>query len=272
MRPWSHTGTVPPVSAPEHDPVEPDWYPDPTGRNEFRYHNGVSWTGDVATDGRRGVDPVTGPTSPPGRGPDRSARPGLADGPPNGAAVASMTCGIIAVALGWIPVLFVVGAVLAVLAVVFGTNGLRRSREGARGRTMAIAGLATGVAGLLVAIGGLVFTIALVRALDRYENPPDHTVELTACSIASDVVEVSGTLRNDSTARAEFTVAVPLVRGASGARITTIRDGVGPLAPGATAEWSVRRPVVLDADLASGAECRDPEVNGPLPFGVVPPG
>ena len=34
------------------------WYPDPTGRFEYRYHNDQVWTADVASAGQRFVDPL----------------------------------------------------------------------------------------------------------------------------------------------------------------------------------------------------------------------
>jgi uncharacterized protein DUF2510 len=35
-----------------------DWYPDPSGRNGYRYWDGAEWTDQVATDGRAMVDPL----------------------------------------------------------------------------------------------------------------------------------------------------------------------------------------------------------------------
>ncbi len=55
--------------------TEPNWYPDPTGRFEVRYHDGAQWTAHVATAGVAGTDPmpdvqetvaVSSPTGPPG--------------------------------------------------------------------------------------------------------------------------------------------------------------------------------------------------------------
>lgn len=34
----------------------PDWYPDPSGRHELRYYDGVQWTEHVASHGRQSVD------------------------------------------------------------------------------------------------------------------------------------------------------------------------------------------------------------------------
>jgi hypothetical protein len=39
-------------------PYTPDWYPDPTGRHEHRYHDGTRWTEHVADRGIAGTDPA----------------------------------------------------------------------------------------------------------------------------------------------------------------------------------------------------------------------
>jgi uncharacterized protein YxjI len=38
----------------------PDWYPDPYGRHETRYHDGTQWTEHVASHGKQSVDPPGG--------------------------------------------------------------------------------------------------------------------------------------------------------------------------------------------------------------------
>lgn len=40
--------------------AKPDWYPDPYGRHELRYHDGYVWTEHVSSHGRQSVDPPTG--------------------------------------------------------------------------------------------------------------------------------------------------------------------------------------------------------------------
>ena len=40
------------------------WLPDPTHRFEYRYFNGTTWTGDVASGGRHGFDPLSTPRPP----------------------------------------------------------------------------------------------------------------------------------------------------------------------------------------------------------------
>ncbi|CAN5477726.1 hypothetical protein BH23ACT3_BH23ACT3_08450 [soil metagenome] len=254
--------------------TRPDWYPDPSGRYEFRYHNGSNWTADVSSDGQRYVDSVA--TSPPpnamvgsptasSEGPGQGT--GRGNGQGNGIAIAGLTCGIVAIAFGWLPVVFVLGAVLAVLAVAFGLVGLRRSRRSGsgRGRGFAVAGIVTGLVGMGVAVAGLLFTIAVFRALDRYENPAAHTVSVTRCQAADGTATVAGTLRNDGTQQAGFTVRVDLLRAGSGVRVSTTRGELTSVAPGATAEWEVTRQVSVD-----DVECSEPDVSGPLPFGVDP--
>lgn len=270
-----HSGSV---TAPDPPPptgpaIGAAWYPDPSGRHEYRYFNGAVWTADVSDDGHRYVDPIDGPAIH-GSTPRGSTGHGATGADPNtaghntggnGMAVAAITCGIISLALGWLPFLFVVGAVLAVLAIVFGSVGLRRSRRVGRGRGLAIGGLATGAVGVLVAVGGLVFTIAMVRAIDRYENPEPNTVTVTSCASTGGTAEVTGTLRNDGDRAADFTVLVEVGRAGSGVSITSSRQRVDGVAPGATAEWSFTRAVAIDE-----IQCSVADVTGPLPFGVVP--
>ena len=40
----------------------PDWYPDPSGRHELRYHDGSAWTEHVSDHGRQSVDAPGGPS------------------------------------------------------------------------------------------------------------------------------------------------------------------------------------------------------------------
>ena len=52
---------------------EARWYPDPTGRFQFRYWDGTAWTAHVATQGANSVDTESLPLTlagPPAPGPD----------------------------------------------------------------------------------------------------------------------------------------------------------------------------------------------------------
>jgi Bacterial PH domain/Protein of unknown function (DUF2510)/Short C-terminal domain len=39
-----------------------NWYADPTGRHQFRYHNGTAWTEHVSDNGQQSTDPVEATT------------------------------------------------------------------------------------------------------------------------------------------------------------------------------------------------------------------
>ena len=41
-----------------------DWYKDPSGRHQFRYWDGASWTDHVGDDGKSSLDPLQGRVPP----------------------------------------------------------------------------------------------------------------------------------------------------------------------------------------------------------------
>jgi hypothetical protein len=70
------------------DATAAGWYPDPSGRNDQRYHDGTTWTEHVVISGVQGVDPL--PAAPPS-GP---AGPQAATGQPTTAREPTcMACG-----------------------------------------------------------------------------------------------------------------------------------------------------------------------------------
>lgn len=254
MRRRCRAGTVPGVYA-------PGWYPDPTGRFEYRYHDGARWTGDVATGGRRAVDPLGGsPTAPP-VGPSGSAHGGRPTG--NGMAIAALTCGLVGLALAWVPVLFVLGAVLAVLAITFGAIALGRARARGHGRGFAIAGLVTGLAGVALSVVGVWFTVAVFRAVERFESPEAHALGAVVCEVAEGRVDGSGTIENLGDRPAGYTITVEIRRAGSGIPLTSIDVEVRDLEPGAEETFRFSR----RTDAAT-VDCAVSRVRGPLPFGV----
>jgi uncharacterized membrane protein YhaH (DUF805 family) len=46
-------------------PAAGAWHPDPTGRHQYRYHDGLRWTDHVAVDGQVAQDPIAAPLVPP---------------------------------------------------------------------------------------------------------------------------------------------------------------------------------------------------------------
>jgi hypothetical protein len=245
------------------DQVQPGWYPDPAARFEVRYHNGRMWTADVSTNGERFVDPLgTRPGQPAAMSPGPV---GVAPTGKNGAATASMVLGIISIGVGWLPFIVVIGAMCAVTALALGIVGRKRAKHSRVGGGFATAGLVTGAVGCLVCVVGIVFSVAMVRAIDDYDNPGDHVVALTGCERDADTVVATGELTNTGDSTESFSVRVFFVRpGTDNAQrqATALIDDV---APGATATFEVARHVVLDE-----IDCIVGEVRGPFPFGVDP--
>lgn len=68
----------------------PDWYPDPSGRHEYRWYDGTQWTAQVADQGRQSLDPIDGPGAVPAADISRERfdyaldRAGVAEGAPKG--------------------------------------------------------------------------------------------------------------------------------------------------------------------------------------------
>lgn len=130
--------------------------------------------------------PPSGPPPPPpgaGRGDDRPAwgddrptwgdggaqRPAWEEAPPrggadrpsgqNGPAIAALVCGVLGLVFFLVPVL---GLLLAVVALVLGIVGLRRTRDPATaGRGLAIAGIVTGALGTLIGLWWLIGLVGL---------------------------------------------------------------------------------------------------------------
>lgn len=241
------------------------WYPDPTRRFELRYHNGHAWTADVATDGDRFVDPLgTRPGPVPASTPPASpaATPG---GGRNGAATASMVLGIIAVALGWLPFVVVVGAIAAVLALVLGFTGRRRARASGVGGAFALTGLITGAVGAVVCVAGVLFTAAILQAFDRFENPEPHSATITSCTRSGDEVTALGELTNLGDDAADFSVRVHFVRAGTDNPQRQALVELDEVAPGTARSFEVTRAVSLAA-----VDCIVGSVRGALPYGIDP--
>lgn len=230
------------------------WHPDPSGQHEFRYHNGTDWTADVADDGERFVDPL----------PLVGATPGsAAPKQPNRAATASLALGVTALALAWLPFVFVIGGVSAVLALVFGTIGFRRSTPSGSGRSRAIAGLLTGGTGLVLVALGAFLTVALSDAVDDYENPGEYELGDVECSDDGSAWTASGTIENLTDHARSYLLTVDFVRPGTDNAQARSRISVDDVPVGGTAPFEVRRQVSLD-----DVECRVSQVDGPAPFGI----
>jgi hypothetical protein len=244
------------------------WYPDPTGRFEYRYHNGQTWTADVATGGQRYVDPVSGP---PGLRPPAMPGPSGPVGPSgapvrragNGLALAGMVCGIVGLVTGWVPFFGIIGIVASIVGLSLSIPGLRRSRESGERRSFAITGIITSILGILVGVVGIVLTVLLFREVQRFESPGPYDAKLESCTVEDGYLVARGELTNTSSKTRDYTVLVHLDVGVQR------RVEVDDVAAGATAPFVARseRAVFDERDAGS---CEISDVNGPVPFGLDP--
>jgi hypothetical protein len=243
--------------------VVPGWYPDPSGRFEARFHNGKSWTADVSTDGQRFVDPLGTAPPQPGTTPVRAPYKSSTQQGSNKPATAAMVLGIIALAVGWMPFIVVLGVIAAVLALIFGTVGLRHSKTSGTGRSFALTGLITGAVGLAACVIGVALSVVVLDAIDRYENPDQHSASVTSCNLDGTTATLSGEISNLAERQADYSIQVAFVRPGTDNTQHSTRVSVNNVPPGKTVKFEVDREVALD-----DIDCIIRGVDGPLPFGL----
>lgn len=257
------------------------WFPDPLGRYDHRWFNGTSWTADVSVDGGRFVDPS--PMSGIG-GPDAPAHaalgsPGAALGAPFGTPIAGSTqpsrtlavlaliAGLVSVLTGWMPIVFVVGAVAGIAAITLGIIARGRAQQGrARGRGMALAGIILGPIGLASCVVGVLLTGALLREVREYTEPGPVDVVVETCVVDGRAMRTSGTIENLDDRTHDYSIVIEVVDGGD----VVDRDNVpvDGVAAGEVRRWEhlilTRRTIPTDSD------CDIFAVNGPFPFGLDP--
>jgi hypothetical protein len=241
--------------------ARPGWYADPLGRFELRYYNGAAWTADVSTGGERFVDPLGIDVQ---QNSGQPARSRAAMQAPTSLATASMVLGIVAVAIAWIPFVVVVGAIAAVLALVFGTLALRRSGPEGAGRSRAVIGVITGGCGLLAAALGAVLTFVVLDVYDSYLNPTSHEAVITSCEVVGSRAIATGRLENLGDDTSDFSVLVGFVRPGTDNPHRTTRVTLDDVEAGTSAPFDAERQIELD-----DVDCVVVEVTGPLPFGLA---
>jgi len=89
--------------------------------------------------------------------------------PRNGLAVASLACGISALALMWVPYVSIVCLPTGVVGIILGGVGIARAGQRyGQGKGMAIAGLIVSSLSVLIFIGLIVFVIILIQQAMSY--------------------------------------------------------------------------------------------------------
>jgi hypothetical protein len=230
----------------------PGWFPDPTSRYEMRYHNGVAWTGDVANDGQRFVDPLNTPGAL--GGPATSDGTGASN--QNGAAVAALVLGIVAAATAWMPFVFVVGAICAVIAISLAIAARRRARAGAGRGGMATAGLVLGIVGVPLAVVGFLFTRIVLGMLD----PGEYEVAVE-CDWVAGRASLEGTITNLDDDDRGYLVLVRFVREGTSSGLGDLTIQVDEVAPGEVGTFSGG----INTDVES-VGCEVVDVLGGVPF------
>jgi hypothetical protein len=145
----------------------PGWFPDPTGRHDHRWWDGLAWTGHVADAGVAGLDPLPG-APPPYAGdmvPVSSIQgPGVRFAAPtpgtDGVAVAATVVGIGSLPLAILPFLGLLPAIVAIILAVVARSRLRSS--GRSGSGLALTGLIVGIIALTIAVAVTVFSVLVL--------------------------------------------------------------------------------------------------------------
>jgi len=235
------------------------WFPDPTGRCEYRYWNGERWTADVSVHGSRFVDPIGPATYQPGWGP---AAPATARRT-RGLAVAAFVVGLVSLAVAWIPFIVVVGAAGAITAFVFGVIGLRRAHSNAGyGRGYAITGIVLSVAALAMCVLGVVLTARTIDEFNRYLDPGPYTAAITECSAGAGLVSAKGTITNLDSVPHGYTLTITY--SLAGKDIASELKSVPSVPAGGVGQFSSTMIVASSGKVA----CAVTDVAGPPPFGL----
>ncbi len=243
-----------------------NWYPDPTRRFEYRYHNGQSWTGDVAVGGQRFHDPLPSSSA----GPTNAAF-GLphTQSSTNRKAVAAFILAAGSLVVGWVPFIAALAVVGAVLAFIFGISGVRVARRNPHltGRGLAVAAVILAPLGLAVAGFGIWFTVQVVHEFDTFAYVGQYSVATTRCDVdGSSVAHFDGTITNDSPNTQSYHLEVEFLRFGTTNTLYIANTDVANVRPGETARWSVQHAVDLPK-----LDCRISAVTGPLPFANASP-
>ena len=162
----------------------------------------------------------------------------------------------------WMPFVFVLGAVCAVLGIIFGAIVLRQRGDP---RAFALTGLITGLAGLVLVVLGIVTTRAITSALDDFVDEPRSIVELDRCVAADGTAVIEGTIENLGDRSSDYRVVVRVgLQQSLGRQVVVEIDDVRPGSP-------VPFNVTSDLDILgrrSEVSCEVVDVTGPPPFGL----
>ncbi|WP_408895431.1 DUF4190 domain-containing protein [Nocardioides sp. R1-1] len=115
---------------------------------------------------------------PPPSGPGPGAGPPFARPPGNGVAIAALVLGIVALAVAVVPLVNLLGIVLALVGVGLGVAGMVRGRRTGRGTAMAGCGIGLSVLAIAVSAVVAFWTLRYLGDLLDIVDPPEPTAEV----------------------------------------------------------------------------------------------
>ena len=130
--------------------------------------------------------------------------------------------GIIVAVLALVLSIIVVGAVIGIVSFVLCVIGLRRARQGKRGRGLAITGIIVSLLAILFSAVAVVFLLALVRSgdeivrdgiittSDNTEFPPQDDIDGIVCSASNSgrIAQAKVTITNRSTGPSVYRITI----------------------------------------------------------------
>ena len=84
----------------------------------------------------------------------------------NGLAIAALACGVLSLIVVWF--LGWLGIILAILSVVFGALGMKKSKQTGSGNGLAVAGLVCGIISLAICIIAIIIVACAFTAVESY--------------------------------------------------------------------------------------------------------
>jgi hypothetical protein len=161
-----------------------------------------------------------------------------------------------------VPFVFVLAAVGAVLACVFGILGVRAAaRQEGHGRGYALWGIALAFVALALCSVGFLFTRVVVRQVNAYLSPGPHQVSIERCEMSQQTgLLMVATIQNQDVKahRYEVTVKYRFADGTTESEVLAIPS----VAAGSAKEFNSHATVVK----AGGVQCEITTVYGPAPF------
>jgi len=145
---------------------DPGWFPDPTGRHDHRWWDGVTWTAHVADAGIAGHDPLEAQdarradTPVDTSGASDAVAASAARSGTDPVAITSLAVAVPAVPLALLPALGLVPALTGLILAVVARARLRRS--GRSGGGLAMAALVTSLVALLIAALVTIITVSVL--------------------------------------------------------------------------------------------------------------